>query len=332
MCVRGRHKIGWKETEHRSNVKSIDETAATSAPSPMIEYVAPAPVVTYAAPAPVIEHVSSALVIEYIAPALAVSLAVPRQQLLPAHTTTTDTTDDNFDITDLVNPKFSISAVEAYPLQVVGSLSPLEEFVVPVFNQIHREQIVAGETTQNTVENPAVQEQVIVQEIPPIVERIQERIVEPIEVLPHERVQQFTAEQIMHMPVPQTQEQSAITDLVNPPISLAADEVVESLSVSEEVAALADMTTLNTSSTSTSSSAPVCNCEETIQNTIDIPSSSSTSTSGNRLDELAGVLDSCLEQLTPLAVMGERIEKELERIEMLTKLMMETPSPAPPFG
>ena len=33
-------------------------------------------------------------------------------------------------------------------------------------NQVLQEQIVAGETTQNIVENPAVQEQVIVQEIP----------------------------------------------------------------------------------------------------------------------------------------------------------------------
>ena len=37
-----------------------------------------------------------------------------------------------------------------------------------------------------------------------VVERIQEPIVEPIEVLLHERVQQFTTEQIAHMPVSQT--------------------------------------------------------------------------------------------------------------------------------
>ena len=104
--------------------------------------------------------------------------------------------------------------------------------------------------------------------------------------LPHE-----TAEQIVHLPVPQTQEQSAVTDAV---------EVVDSFSVSEEVATLADMKTHNTSS---------------------------TPTSRDRLDELAGMLDSCFEQLTLLAAMGE----ETERIEMLTKRMMETPSPAPPL-
>ena len=43
------------------------------------------------------------------------------------------------------------------------------------------------------------------------------------------------------------------------------------------------------------------------------------------------MLDSCLEQLTLLAAMGERNETETERIEMLTKRMMETPSPAPPL-
>ena len=146
-------------------------------------------------------------------------------------------------------------------------------------------------------------------------------------MLPHERVQQFTAEHLVHMPVPQTQEQSAVTDSVNPPISITAVEVVDSFSVSEEVATLVDMTTLNTSSTSTNSSAPVCNREETTSNTMEILSPSSTSTSRDRLHELASMLDSCLEQLTPLAAMGE----ETERIEMLTKRMMETPLPVPPL-
>ena len=118
--------------------------AAAPAPLPVIDCVVPAPAVNYVAPAPVIEDMSSAPVIEYIAPAPAVSLSVPSQLLPYPYTTTTHTTDDNFDVTDLVNPQFSISAVEASPLQVVGSLPPLEEFDVPVYNQIHREQIVAG--------------------------------------------------------------------------------------------------------------------------------------------------------------------------------------------
>merc|ERR1712136_442617 len=53
--------------------------------------------------------------------------------------------------------------------QVVVSLPPLEEFTKPVFNQIHQEQIAAGETTMSTAEIPVVKEQVIVQEIPEVV-------------------------------------------------------------------------------------------------------------------------------------------------------------------
>ena len=43
------------------------------------------------------------------------------------------------------------------------------------------------------------------------------------------------------------------------------------------------------------------------------------------------MLDSCLEQLTPLAAMGERIETEAESIEMLTKRILDTPSLALPL-
>ena len=140
-----------------------------------------------------------------------------------------------------------------------------------------------------------VQTHVTSQGIPQVqvVERIQEPNVGPIEVLLHERVQQFTTGQIEHMPVSQTQKESAVTDAV---------EIVDSLSVSEEVATLTDMTTHNTSS---------------------------TSISRDRLDHLEGMLDSCIEQLTPLAALGESIEKETEKISMLTKRMMETASPAP---
>jgi len=43
------------------------------------------------------------------------------------------------------------------------------------------------------------------------------------------------------------------------------------------------------------------------------------------------MLDPCIEQLTPLAALGESIEKETEKIGMITKRMMETPSPALPL-
>ena len=58
--------------------------------------------------------------------------------------------------------------METFAPQVVLSLPPFEEFTAPVYDQIHQEQIVAGEMTPNFVENPAVQEQVIIQEIPPV--------------------------------------------------------------------------------------------------------------------------------------------------------------------
>ena len=66
--------------------------------------------------------------------------------------------------------------------QVVDSFPSLEKFVAPMCNQVLQEQIVAGESTQNIVENPAVQEQVIVQENSEIqvMERIQEHIVDSV--------------------------------------------------------------------------------------------------------------------------------------------------------
>ena len=74
--------------------------------------------------------------------------------------------------TGLMNPQTSTTSREAP--RVVGSLPPFEEFTEPVYNQVHQEQIVAGKVTQNIIENSAVQEQVIVPEIPLVVERIQE--------------------------------------------------------------------------------------------------------------------------------------------------------------
>ena len=91
--------------------------------------------------------------------------------------------------------------------QVVGSFFSLGRFCpAPVYNQVNQEQIVT-----------AVQAQAIVQKIPEVqvVERIQEQIVVPIEVLPHEHAQQHTAIHIVHVPVPQIQEQNAVTGSVN---------------------------------------------------------------------------------------------------------------------
>ena len=65
-----------------------------------------------------------------------------------------------------------------------------------MYHQVRLEQIAAGETIQNRVENPTVQEQVNVQENPEVhvMERIQEQIVETSKVFPRERCQQRTVE------------------------------------------------------------------------------------------------------------------------------------------
>ena len=68
--------------------------------------------------------------------------------------------------------------------QVVDSLPPVEGFTEPLYHQVRHEQIVAGEMTLNIIENSAVQEQVNDPEIPPVVERIQEQVVETIDVTP----------------------------------------------------------------------------------------------------------------------------------------------------
>ena len=49
-----------------------------------------------------------------------------------------------------------------------------------------------------------VQDQVIIQEIPEVqvVERIQEQTMDPIKVVPEERVQQHIVEQIVNVPMP----------------------------------------------------------------------------------------------------------------------------------
>ena len=76
-----------------------------------------------------------------------------------------------------------IPVPQASASQVIGSHTRLDESVAPVYHQVRQE------TTQNIVEIPTVQEQVIVQEIPEVqvVEQIQEQIVETIKVDPLER-------------------------------------------------------------------------------------------------------------------------------------------------
>ena len=69
-------------------------------------------------------------------------------------------------ITDLVHTQFSGTVVGTFAPQVIVSLPPYEEFSAPVYNQVHQEQIAAGETTGNIAEIPLCKKQVLVQEIP----------------------------------------------------------------------------------------------------------------------------------------------------------------------
>ena len=62
-----------------------------------------------------------------------------------------------FNVTGLVNPHFSITAVWASAPQVIGSFPPSKEFATPVYNQVHQQQIGAKETIQNIVEIATVQ-------------------------------------------------------------------------------------------------------------------------------------------------------------------------------
>ena len=143
-------------------------TNAATAPSLVIEYVVPAPAATYAALQVVVPEIPEISVVEKIQEQIVETIEVlPQEQSA---------------VTGSVNPQFSTSDVEAP--QVVDSFPLSDDFAAPMYNQVHQEQIVA-----------TVQLDVIFQEIPVVhvVERIQEQIVEPIEVLPQERVQLHTA-------------------------------------------------------------------------------------------------------------------------------------------
>ena len=115
-------------------------------------------------------YVAPATVIQNFAPTSAVTSDAHSQQLPPVYTTTTVTTDDNLDMTDLVNPQFSSTAVEPFPPHVVGPLPPFEESTEPVYSQAHQNLIAAGEMTENIAEVGDIL-------VPPIVG-------ETIEVLP----------------------------------------------------------------------------------------------------------------------------------------------------
>ena len=105
-------------------------TVTYAAPAPVVDYVAPAPSVTFAAPAPVFEYVAPAPVLGF-APAPAGSFVAPSQQLRP-YTAAAVTTGVNLDA------EFVCSAS-----QVVGSLPHGEVFTGPGFFHVHHEHLAS---------------------------------------------------------------------------------------------------------------------------------------------------------------------------------------------
>ena len=131
----------------------------------MIKYVGPTPDVTCAAPV----RSAPAFVTEYIAPT----------RVAPS-------------VSDVVNPQFSVTCVEASAPKVIGS---------PVFapvSQAHQEQIVARETTQNIVRSFCVIEEQIGDTPVP---QIMEDTVEVVLSLPQERVLQRSVYQEQIVPM-----------------------------------------------------------------------------------------------------------------------------------
>ena len=100
-----------------------------------------------------------------------------------------------------MNPQFSTTAVEAFASQVIGSLSLLDEFAVPVCNQIRQEQIVA--------EQVRVQQRTAEQIVHVPVPQFQEQIVERVQVIPRELFPERNEEQIVDIAVPLIVEEMA---------------------------------------------------------------------------------------------------------------------------
>ena len=89
------------------------------------------------------------------APAPAVTFVVPSQQLPPVYTH-----ENGHYWRQLRYAQFGVPAIFHHCSG--GSLPPVEEFTEPVYDQVHQEQFAAGEMTENMVDIPVVQEQVIV--------------------------------------------------------------------------------------------------------------------------------------------------------------------------
>ena len=140
---------------------------------PVSSYLLPTPLqLTLLTTTDLVHTQFSCTAVETFAPQVVVSLPsyeVHQEQIAAGETT------ENIAEISVVQEQVTVQEIPEAS-QVVDLLPPVEEFAEPVYHQVHHEQIVAGEMTQNIIGNSAV-----VQEIPPDVEQIQEQFVETID-------------------------------------------------------------------------------------------------------------------------------------------------------
>ena len=84
------------------------------------------------------------------------------------------------------------------------SLPPLDVSAAPVYNQVRQEQIAAEQECVERVQQPKVKQMVHVP-----VPQVQEQIVEGIKEVPQERFPELTVEQVENTPIPQSVEETA---------------------------------------------------------------------------------------------------------------------------
>ena len=133
---------------------NMDDDDSAEPAAPVTDNVAPAPDVTCAAPAPVIEYVpddtnaAPAPEIQHVALTPDETYAAPAPVI--KHITFAPDSGVNRDTRGLVNPQFSVFAVEASPSQVVDSSPAVGESALPVYKQVHREHIACQRGASKT--------------------------------------------------------------------------------------------------------------------------------------------------------------------------------------
>lgn len=79
---------------------------------------------------------------------------------------------------DFVNPQFSTTVAEAAASQIIGSLTLLDQFPLPVYNQVDQEQIAADQESVELVQQHTVQKNIHVS-----IPQTQEQILNSVQVI-----------------------------------------------------------------------------------------------------------------------------------------------------